>query len=200
MNTRNTQLYTRLNQRAFKHQKLDKVTVHGRFQPPLHINHWNYIFPAFEIAKKVIVLITNPDLDETDVEETNHRNKKESNPFTYGQRVKIFKSFFEKTGIVKSRYQFRPFNITSEKSWAKVLDKDVPNLVNTYGPGSRAKLKKFQDLGYQVIHSSKNKAIDISGTKIRKILNLPLSPQQKKAKLIAAGFMPEATEGLFRVL
>ena len=71
-------------------KKLPMVTVHGRFQPPLHINHWNYIAPAFEIAEKVRILITNPYRKSAVVKEAVHRGKKENNPFSYSQRVKIF--------------------------------------------------------------------------------------------------------------
>jgi hypothetical protein len=44
--------------------KIPDVTVHGRFQPPLHINHWGYVREGFERAKHVTVLITNPFQDE----------------------------------------------------------------------------------------------------------------------------------------
>jgi len=91
--------YLKLDLKNLPKKRIPAVTVHGRFQPPLHINHWNYIAPAFELAEKVIILITNPDLDEVDVKETGHRNKKENNPFTYGQRVKIFQKFFEAMGL-----------------------------------------------------------------------------------------------------
>ena len=181
-------------------RKLPVVTVHGRFQPPLHINHWNYVSPAFDLADKVTILITNPNLDESDVKETNHRNKKENNPFTYEQRVKIFQKFFEAMRIPAKRYEFKPFKITSDADWDKILSKAVPNLVNTYGPWSRAKLEKFKVLGYKVIHSDKHKIIDVSGKNIRKILSRLLPQAELKKKLVKAGYMKEAIDGLFKVL
>ena len=41
-------------------KKLPIITVHGRFQPPFHINHWKYISTAFDLAERVRILITNP--------------------------------------------------------------------------------------------------------------------------------------------
>ncbi len=37
-----------------------RITVHGRFQPPLHRQHWEYIEKGFSIADRLTVLITNP--------------------------------------------------------------------------------------------------------------------------------------------
>ncbi len=180
--------------------QIPQVTVHGRFQPPLHINHWNYIAHAFRIADKVTILITNPYLEEAHVQESPYRNKLENNPFTYEQRVAIFTSFFDAMGIAAARYEFKPFDITNEKSWHHTLDTDVPNLVNTYGAWSNAKLQKFNTLGYKVIHTTIPKIMNSSGTVIREILNKDVSPQEKKALLVQAGYMSEAIEGLFRVL
>lgn len=180
-------------------EKLPKITVHGRFQPPLHINHWNYISSAFKLAQNVVILITNPYLNEASVKENNNRNKKQNNPFTFNQRKQIFEQFFSKMGISKDRYEFKPFNITQESAWRE-LDKEVPNLVNTYGDWSRAKLQKFLNLGFKVIRSNKHKDVNVSGTKIRKVLQLDLPIEQKKLRLAAIDYMPQAIEGLFKVL
>lgn len=179
--------------------KYPAVTVHGRFQPPLHINHWNYISRAFELADKVIILITNPNLDESSVGEASHRNKPENNPFTYGQRIQIFESFFDAMGIPRSRYEFRPFVITDERAWDG-LPKGVPNLVNTYGGWSDAKLEAFKNHGLEVIHLQLPKVKEISGSIVREIIREEIPPEEKKRKLIEAGYMKEAIPGLFEVL
>ena len=179
---------------------LNKITVHGRFQPPLHLNHWNYLSQAFELAQKVVILITNPDLNESSVAESIHRNKKENNPFTYEERVQIFKAFFDAKGIPETRYEFQPFDIVNEDAWEQVLDSGVPNLVNVYGEWSEKKLKKFQQHGLPVIQLTIPRLGDISGRNIRGILNQPLSFKEKRQRLIEAGYMPEAVEGLFKVL
>jgi len=193
--------YTKLNLEDFADFRIPEVTIHGRFQPPLHINHFYlYVATAFRIAKKVQILITNPNLDESDVNESTHRNKKENNPFTYEERVEIFEKFFENFGIPNSRYEFKPFDITAEDNWLNILDKNIPNLINTYGKWSEAKLSKFQTKGCKVIHSNFPKLINISGTDIRKILFSDLDEDQKKEKLINAGLMPEAVEPVLKIL
>ena len=169
--------------------KIPHITVHGRFQPPLHINQWNYIAHAFRSADHVTILITNPYLVEASVQEAPHRNKPENNPFTYEQRAAIFRSFFDAMGIAKARYEFKPFDITNEASWQSMLDKNVPNLVNTYGAWSNAKLEKFRHLGYKVIHTAMPKMMNSSGTLIREILNKDVLPQEKKELLLQAGYM-----------
>jgi len=97
--------------------KIPQITIHGRFQPPLHINHRNYIMDAFRIADKVTILITNPYLDEKNVKEASHRNSKESNPFTYEECVEIFTDYFNTIGISKDRYRFKPFDITDKNNF-----------------------------------------------------------------------------------
>lgn len=193
-------LYSKLDLNHLPHQKITSITVHGRFQPPLHINHWTYIKPAFDIAQKVTILITNPFLDGATVKETDHRNKIENNPFSYEQRIQIFSKFFTQIGISDSRYEFKPFNITSEQEWEQVLDANVPNMINTYGPWSEAKLAKFKEKGFMVLHSNNPKEVDVSGTQIRQILNQPISAIQKQRELESIGYMPEAVQGLFEVL
>ncbi len=180
--------------------RIPKITIHGRFQPPLHLNHEKYVLDALNRADKVIILITNPFADEARVEESEHRNSKENNPFTYEDRVAIFKKYFDAKGIPQERYEFRPFNITEESGWDKILDKAVPNLVNVYGEWSGAKVKRFQNNGYEVMRTDNPKEIPVSGSDIRKIIQEDISLEEKKAKLIDVGYVPEAIDGLFAVL
>lgn len=185
----------------FKDFRISKITVHGRFQPPLHINHfYTYISIAFQIAQKVIILITNPDLSEDQVKEASHRASLENNPFTYEERVEIFTDFFTKIGIPKERYLFKPFKITDEKEWNKVLDKNTVNLINTYGDWSKKKLSTFRKLGYKTIHSSFPKLANISGTSIRKILKSNLNIVEKKEFLIKNGLMPESVDKVLEIV
>jgi len=167
----------------------------------LHVNHWKYISTAFGLAKKVKILITNPNRSAKATSKALHRGALENNPLTYSQRVRIFKAFFKNIGIPASRYEFARFDIRDKKVWKKVLNKKIPNLINTYGsPWSKQKLKDFKASGFPVIQSGFLKTKPISGTEIRKILKSSLSPKEKKKQLIKAGFMPEAINGLFKTL
>ncbi|HYV33627.1 MAG TPA: hypothetical protein VE973_02160 [Candidatus Limnocylindria bacterium] len=182
-------------------KQLPIITVHGRFQPPLHINHWKYINTAFGLAKKVRILITNPYLKDRATNIALHRGKAENNPFTYPQRIKIFRAFFKNKGIPSSRYEFKPFEITNKKSWLKILNKKVPNLVSTYGsPWSKQKFVDFKNFGVPVVRINLKRVKGFSGTKIRKILDQRLSPKRLKIALVRAGLMPEAVDGLLREL
>ena len=180
--------------------KIPTVTVHGRFQPPLHKNHWNYIEHAFELADHVQILITNPDLNETQISENPGRNSAERNPFSYEERVTMFRAFFKNMNTDASRYSFKPFKITDESEWKKVLDPTIPNLVNVYSAWSEKKYATFKELGYEVIWTDNPRLNDVSGTRIREVLaqNLP-RPEMERA-LLSTGFMPEALEGLFQTI
>ncbi|MCK5022071.1 MAG: hypothetical protein KAR54_02385 [Candidatus Pacebacteria bacterium] len=180
--------------------KIPQITIHGRFQPPLHISHKNYIMDAFNLADKVTILITNPNQDEGFVKESSHRNDKENNPFTYKERVKIFSDYFTKINIPKERYEFKPFDIVDETNWSETLDLLIPNLVNVYGEWSEEKVNKFKKNGYKVIRTDCPKEIPFSGKDIRKILKKPISTEEKKKELLKVGYVPEALEGLFKVV
>lgn len=180
--------------------KLPNITVHGRFQPPLHVNHRNYVMDAFSRADRVTILITNPYRNETTVKEADHRNAQENNPFTYEERVSVFKKYFNAIGLEKSTYEFKPFDITDESNWDKVLDMSVPNLVNVYGAWSETKWRKLTEKGYQVIRTDNQKEVPVSGTLIRSIINEDIPLDEKKKKLVSSGYVPEAIDGLFEVI
>ena len=179
-----------------------KVTAHGRFQPPLHINHWNYLKETFSLADFVRLLITNPypEVPEADDAAASWRNQKESNPFSYDERAQMFGKFFTAVGIDSSRYSIEPFDITKAESF-KVLDPAVPNLVNVYSEWSTGKVQKFKDNGLEVIQLDQAKVVDVSGTQIREIITAHEGELEDLApKLIKAGFMAEAVPGLLEVL
>jgi|GEM_PF-1637070 len=179
------------------------ITAHGRFQPPLHVNHWNYLQEAFRLADTVRLLITNPypqDSPEQHDASASWRSQPGNNPFSYEERVFMFENFFERINIGKDRYTIEPFDITNPASF-DVLDPAAPNLVNVYSEWSAGKARKFKDHGLTVLQLDQPKAIDVSGTQIRELVNSydgdlkDLGP-----KLIDAGFMPEAVPGLLEVL
>jgi nicotinamide mononucleotide adenylyltransferase len=178
---------------------LPKVTVHGRFQPPLHVNHWNYIKQGFERADHVTVLITNPFLNEAFEKTASWRNDPASNPFSYDERVEMFKKFFENVGIASARYAFSPFNIKDDAEFAK-LDKAVPNLVNVYSEWSAKKVEQFEKNGLEVIKLEQPKTVQVSGTLIREIIKENDDLSKLPDLLVAAGFMPEAVDGLMEIL
>ena len=178
--------------------KIPEITVHGRFQPPLHVNHWNYINEGFNQAEHVTILITNPYHDEIFEETAAWRNDPDSNPFTYDERVYMFGQFFTFMGISKDRYDFQPFNIKNDTAFGR-LDKSVPNLVNIYSDWSSKKVALFREHGLPVIALKQASQKPVSGTMIRSIIK-GTKPLELKQGLETAGFMPQAIPGLISVL
>jgi nicotinamide mononucleotide adenylyltransferase len=179
------------------------ITAHGRFQPPLHVNHWNYLSEAFKLSDHVRLLITNPYPEvapEAHDAAASWRSQAASNPFSYDERVFMFSKFFTAMGISKDRYSIEPFDITKQESFS-VLDSDTPNLVNVYSEWSAGKVQKFRNSGLTVIQLDQPKEIAVSGTQIREIINEHTDDLQTLGpKLIDAGFMAEAIPGLLEVL
>lgn len=179
------------------------ITAHGRFQPPLHVNHWNYLSEAFKLAANVRLLITNPfpgQSPEAHDAAAAWRTQAASNPFSYEERAFMFHKFFENMGIRKNRYTIEPFEITDPASFS-VLDSKTPNLVNVYSEWSAGKVQKFRDSGLTVLQLDQPKVVDVSGTQIREIItNHKGDLKGLGLKLISAGFMPEAIPGLIEVL
>lgn len=181
--------------------KIPEITIHGRFQPVLHVNHWNNVVrPGFELADHVTILITNPCNNEQPSASAPWRHGMQSNPWTYDERVLMFRALFKALQIDPIRYDFRPFNIKDEASFDS-LDRAVPCFVNIYSPWSEEKAKAFKAHGLPVITRHESRVGDISGTSIREIISKhDGSDKDLKRKLVVAGFMPKAVPGLLTIL
>ncbi len=175
------------------------ITVHGRFQPPLHVNHWAYIERGFNLADHVDILITNPFQDEAFEATASWRNDPENNPFTYDERIRMFGQFFTAMDIGKDRYTFRPFNIKDDASFAE-LNASMPNLVNVYSEWSAKKAETFEEHGLKVVKLEQPKSKPVSGTAIREIIRTTQDRSLLPQLLIDVGFMPQAVPGLIDVL
>jgi nicotinamide mononucleotide adenylyltransferase len=180
--------------------QLPIVTVHGRFQPPVHINHWDYIQEGFNRAEHVTLLITNPFQDEAYDPAASWRNNPDNNPFTFDERKYMFETLFRNLGIHRSRYDIRPFNIKDPNSF-KELDPAVPNLVNVYSEWSEKKVTLFQDHGLPTIRLEMPKTVQVSGTLLRRIiLEHQGSSQQLGHMLVDAGLIKQALPGLLAII
>ncbi len=176
------------------------ITVHGRFQPPVHINHWRYISEGFKRAEHVDILITNPFNDEGYDAAASWRNDPVNNPFTFDERAFMFHELLNAKGINPSRYTIRPFNIKDPESF-KTLNPGVPNLVNVYSEWSAKKVELFSEHGLEVIRLDMAKEVSVSGTLLREIIVVHQgSDDELGNKLVAAGFLPEAVPGLLTML
>lgn len=179
--------------------QLPEITVHGRFQPPIHVNHWNYIKEGFARAKHVTLLITNPFQDESFDAAASWRSDPSNNPFSYQERVVMFRALFTNLGIDPARYTIKPFNIKDSCSFDE-LDPNVPNLVNVYSEWSAKKDEQFKQHGLKTVRLEMPKAVPVSGTLLREILAKPLPESRLGEELVSAGLLPEALPGLLSVL
>jgi len=181
-------------------QQLPAITVHGRFQPPIHVNHWSYIQEGFARAEHVTLLITNPFQDEAYDAAAAWRNDPENNPFSYDERSFMFEMLLGNLGIERSRYDIKPFNIKDPESF-KDLDSAVPNLVNVYSEWSEKKNALFLEQRLQTIRLEQPKSVPVSGTLLREILSSSQDPlDELRRKLVTAGLIKEAWPGLRAVL
>ena len=179
---------------------LPEITIHGRFQPPLHVNHWAYIQEGFKRADHVTLLITNPLNNEAFDAAASWRNDPAQNPFSFDERVEMFGAFFDAMGIDSTRYTIKPFNIKDPDSF-RDLDPKVPNLVNVYSEWSEKKVELFSSHELPVIRLDISKSVAVSGTRIREIISAHQGNDNSLSqKLIAAGFMSQAIPGLLEVL
>lgn len=176
------------------------ITVHGRFQPPIHVNHWQYIEQGFSRAEHVTLLITNPFQDEAFDAAASWRSSPSNNPFTYEERVFMFNSLFTNLGIDRSRYTIKPFNIKDPESF-NTLNPATPNLVNVYSEWSEKKDAQFKEHGLETIRLEMPKTIPVSGTILRSILEKPYqSDETLGQELVEAGLLREALPGLLAVM
>jgi nicotinamide mononucleotide adenylyltransferase len=180
--------------------KISEITVHGRFQPPIHVNHWNYIREGFTRAEHVTLLITNPFQDEAYDATAAWRNDPANNPFTYDDRKFMFECLLGNLGIDRSRYDIKPFNIKDPASFNE-LDPEVPNLVNVYSEWSEKKDTQFKKQGLKTIRLEMPKTVPVSGTILRTILEgSHQSDEALGLELVEAGLLEEALPGLLTVM
>lgn len=180
--------------------RIPEITIHGRFQPVLHTNHWDYVAKGFELGDHVTVLITNPFNDESFESTAVWRNDPISNPFTFDERKYMFEEFLAAKGIPKDKYDIVPFNITDPASFKK-LDKDVPNLVSVYSDWSTRKVTLFRDNGLKVIAYKQERPRMASGTDLRRIIREWCgSLGDLNKELVANRLLPEAAPALIEII
>ena len=128
--------------------------IHGRFQP-FHIGHFDYFKKALELTRENLIIgITNP-TPELIVEEdaSEHRHKKESNPFSFFLRQQMIREailhddmtrkYFEKIMIV-------PFPIHHPQYWDYFFPKNAVQVLCLIEEWSHVKKTRFVNLGYNV--------------------------------------------------
>ncbi len=124
--------------------------VHGRFQP-VHLEHEEYIFKAFEKCDHLIVGITQYDNNSlVTCEADPHRSEAFSNPLSYEERVNLIRGLFEDRSIQTDKYSFSPFPIDQPEKMKLFIDTSVICFTTILDEWNEVKVRRLEHLGYRV--------------------------------------------------
>lgn len=147
--------------------------VHGRFQP-FHRGHLDYLLKALARCQHLIVGITNPDPFEIEEEPTSsHRHLKESNPFTYFQRVQMVRAALAEQGIDPARVTLVPFSITHPEKWPYYLPppRSVVQYLRIFSDWEQSKAERLRANGFAVEVLDEGASKEVSGTEVRQAMS-----------------------------
>lgn len=153
--------------------KIPICVIHGRFQL-LHNGHVSdLVLPAFEYAERVVIGICNPETDLTAYDKTNpHRSENRSNPFSFWDRLEMFREFLKSKNISHDRYDIVPFPINFSEKILNYSPKNADYLLTIYddwGKKKKDELEK-QQLKVVVIKEMTLGTRPKSGTEIRNLI------------------------------
>lgn len=129
----------------------DKIgCIHGRFQP-VHREHEEYIFAAYDKCDHLIIGITQyKSSAPVDCAQDPHRSKRFSNPLTYEERVCLIRRLFEDRALPADTYSFSPFPIDEPEIMHKFIGKDVKCFTTLVEDWNTEKITRLKSLGYDV--------------------------------------------------
>ena len=126
--------------------------IHGRFQL-LHNGHiQNLILPAFAYANRVIIGICNPEKILTAYDPSNpHRSLDTANPFSFWDRLSMFRAFLDSQHIPRERYEIVPFPINFPEKIKNYAPSGAPYLLTVYDDWGRKKKDELEKQGFDVV-------------------------------------------------
>lgn len=146
--------------------------VHGRFQP-FHNDHLDYVKKALARCHHLIMGITNPDPWEVQEEQSSsHRHLKESNPFTFFQRMSMIRAALVDEGVDLERFSFVPFPIHHPDKWHFYLPepKSVVLYIRVFSEWEQIKVDRFRSQGWTVEVLDPGAPKGITATEVRRRL------------------------------
>ena len=126
--------------------------VHGRFQP-FHNDHLDYVKKGLARCDHLIIGITNPDPWEIQEEQSSsHRHLKNSNPFTFFQRMSMIRAALVEEGVSLEKFSFVPFPIHNPDKWPFYLPdpKSVVLFLRVFSDWEQTKADRLRDHGWTV--------------------------------------------------
>lgn len=145
--------------------------VLGRFQP-IHMGHTEYFRAAREKCSRLVIGITNPDLqDLIDAPEDRARSTVGNNPYTYFQRATMVEAACLDDGWDRSDFVVVPAPINTLSRLPQYLPppEEAAFFVTIYDEWGEAKKRKLEELGYDVVTLWRRSMSErlTSGTSIR---------------------------------
>jgi nicotinamide-nucleotide adenylyltransferase len=119
----------------------------GRFQP-FHNQHRDVLSALSHKFERVIIGVTNPDLDRLQVHSASqHRHTDAANPFSYETRVKIIEdSIANLPELTRIEIDIIPFDLTQPNSWT--VPAETVFALRIFSPWEAIKLTLFSDRGF----------------------------------------------------
>jgi cytidyltransferase-like protein len=145
--------------------------VLGRFQP-IHLGHIEYLRAARKECSRLVIGITNPDLqDLVDTPEDRARSAAGNNPYTYFQRATMVEAACLDDGWNRSDLMVVPAPINTLSSLPQYLPRpeEATVFMTIYDEWGEAKKRKLEGLGYDVVTLWRRSMSErlTSGTRIR---------------------------------
>jgi nicotinamide-nucleotide adenylyltransferase len=138
--------------------------IHGRFQP-FHNGHLEYLRGAAAQSDEVFVGITNPDPSRVKEEPSDPlRHLRESNPFSYVERLLMVKAVAEDEGI---RVHVIPFPVNEPELWAAYVPAGVTQYLRLFSEWGGTKLDRMREAGYEIVILDEGVDKEISGADVR---------------------------------
>jgi len=143
-------------------------SVHGRFQP-FHNEHLEYVLSAQRLCDYLWIGITKYDITSTDSNPLGrHRERPESNPLTFFERIGIISEALIESGIDRSKFSFVPFPIETPQRLPDFMPVSIPCYTTICEQWNEEKIEVLKALGYDVRVLYRRDRKSVSGAAIRR--------------------------------
>ena len=146
--------------------------IHGRFQP-FHNDHLDYLKKALARCQRLIVGITNADPFEIEEEAaSSHRHLRESNPYTFFQRLHMVRAALMGEGVDPERVILVPFSVHHPEKWPYYLPPAplVVQYVRIFSQWEQTKVDRLRENGFTVEILDEGAPKGISGVDVRQAM------------------------------
>lgn len=141
--------------------------VCGRFQI-FHYEHLQYVLAAAQRCEHLIIGVTSPDNTVSPKEKADlNRGKKESNPCTYYERMKMIENVMNEVGVSSDFFDIVPFPIGKPEILSCYIPQDVCIFLTILDDWGYCKKERLERHGYAVQILWEKKEKKISSTMIR---------------------------------